>query len=181
MKSKLIEKKLNVDDNAFDIIRLVCAFTVFWGHFITHFSINFVIADYIGYFIRGVPVFFLLSGFLVARSLERYSTREFWIRRFVRIYPAMWVCIALNTMIILAIYAVKPSAKEFIIYIVTQFTVFQFFTGGWLSGYGVGVPNGVLWTIAVDIQFYVLAVWLAKVLKNKSMKTWVLAIGGVPY
>ena len=91
----------------------------------------------------------------------------------------MWVCIILNTMIILAIYAVKPSLKEFFIYIVTQFTVFQFFTGGWLRGYGVGVPNGVLWTITVDIQFYILAVWLVKVLKNKSMKTWFLTIGGV--
>ena len=100
MKSRLNEKNLNVDDNAFDIIRLVCAFTVFWGHFITHFSINSIVADYIGYFIRGVPVFFVLSGFLVARSLERYSPREFWIRRFVRIYPAMWVCIILNTTII---------------------------------------------------------------------------------
>lgn len=55
-------------------------------------------------------------------------------------------------------------------------TVFQFYTGDWLRTYGVGVPNGALWTITVDIQFYLLAILLAKWLKKCKLKNWVLLI-----
>lgn len=56
-------------------------------------------------------------------------------------------------------------------------TAFQFYTGGWLRGYGVGVPNGALWTITVDIQFYIVSIFLAKWLKGRRIKTWGVIIG----
>lgn len=62
--------------------------------------------------------------------------------------------------------------KDIVIYIGTQLTVFQFYTGGWIRDYGVGVPNGALWTITVDIQFYVAAIFLVRWLKEKGIKTW---------
>jgi peptidoglycan/LPS O-acetylase OafA/YrhL len=39
----------------------------------------------------GVAVFFLVSGFVIPFSLERNSLRGFFIRRFFRIYPCLWV------------------------------------------------------------------------------------------
>lgn len=51
-------------------------------------------------------------------------------------------------------------------------TVFQFYTGGWLREYGVGVPNGALWTITVDIQFYIAAIFLVKWMKGRKISTW---------
>ena len=71
-----------------------------------------------------------------------------------------------------------PQISDTFAYFFTQFTIFQFYTGDWLNGYGVGVPNGVLWTISVDIQFYIIAVVLAKMMKRQSEKIWFLAIGG---
>lgn len=53
---------------------------------------------------------------------------------------------------------------------------FQFYTGGWLKGYGVGVPNGALWTITVDIQFYVIVIFLARWLKTKKIGAWGIVI-----
>ena len=164
-----MNKTISIDDNSFDLIRWVCALCIFLGHFITHFQVDSPVLKFIAYFIRGVPVFFFLSGFLVARSLERYDTKEFLIRRFFRIYPSLWVCIIINTILILCLYAVKPSLKESVIYFATQFTIGQFYTSSWLRGYGVGTPNGVLWTIGVDIQFYLVALLLAKRLKKCSL------------
>ena len=55
-------------------------------------------------------------------------------------------------------------------------TAFQFYTGSWLRGYGVGVPNGALWTITVDIQFYIVAIFLSKWLRDKKIRTWSIVI-----
>ena len=61
-------------------------------------------------------------------------------------------------------------------YIGTQMTGFQFYTDEWLRDYGVGVPNGVLWSITVDIQFYIAAIFLVKWLKRKGIKAWSVVI-----
>lgn len=58
-----------VDDNCFDIIRAVCTFIIFLGHFLTHFHISNVALNEIAYFIRGVPVFFFMSGLFIFNSL----------------------------------------------------------------------------------------------------------------
>lgn len=123
-------KRIDFGDNCFDFIRIFCALTIFLGHFITDYNVPSHILNFISYFVRGVPVFFVLSGYLVARSIEKYDVKEFLIRRFFRIYPSMWVCIAINTAIILAVNPYKPSIIDFLIYVITQFTVCQFYTGG---------------------------------------------------
>lgn len=99
--SNATKAHININDNCFDIIRLACTFTVFFGHFLTHFAIDNELLHGIAYFVRGVPVFFFLSGLFIARSLERYKTSEFLKRRAIRIFPELWVCVLLNLTIIL--------------------------------------------------------------------------------
>ena len=164
----------NINNNCFDIIRIVCTFTVFSGHFFTHFDIENTVLHEMAYFFRGVPVFFFLSGLFIARSLERYNLREFLQRRVARIFPELWGCVLFNLVLILLV--VHAGGADVLIYIATQMTIFQFYTGDWLRGYGVGVPNGALWTITVDIQFYLVAIFLAKWLKKCELKNWVLLI-----
>ena len=168
--------KVNINDNCFDIIRLICAFTVFLGHFITHFSFDSDLLHGVAYFVRGVPVFFFLSGLFIAKSLERYKTSEFLKRRAIRIFPELWADVLLNLALILISRGGGYSCKDIAVYIGTQMTVFQFYTDEWLRGYGVGVPNGALWTITVDIQFYIAAIFLAKWLKRKGIKAWSVVI-----
>ena len=93
--------KVNINDNCFDIIRLFSTFLVFFGHFLTHFKIDDELLHGIAYFVRGVPVFFFMSGLFIARSLEQYKTGEFLKRRAIRIFPELWVCVLLNLAIIL--------------------------------------------------------------------------------
>ena len=51
--------------------------------------------SYIGFGWMGVPLFFILSGWLlgaqvVANEPLPQFLRRFWLRRFLRIYPAVW-------------------------------------------------------------------------------------------
>ena len=46
--------------------------------------------------------------------------------------------------------------SQFFLWFVAQSTFFQFFNPDFLRGFGVGVLNGSLWTIALELQFYIL-------------------------
>lgn len=168
-------KKYDYNSNILDAFRLFATLQVFAGHVITHFSMPNPPVQIV-YFIRGVPILFALCGFLAAKSLEKHRTKEYMVRRAVRILPAFWVCIIVNTLAILLAYDTKPSLREAVIYGITQFLGFNFYTGDWLRGYGVGTPNGVLWTIGVQIQFFLLAPILHKLLRGKSLRTGTIVI-----
>lgn len=57
-----------------------------------------------------VDVFFILSGFLLARSCERSSLLEFARNRFLRIFPGLWVCLILTGLLApVVIYGLAPG------------------------------------------------------------------------
>lgn len=160
--------KLDYNKNALDAFRLIATAQVFLGHVITHLGITSQSVVNTVYFLRGVPILFVLCGFLAAKSLEGRGTKEWLLGRAVRVIPGFWVCILVNTIVILLVYETKPTVLELGIYAVTQFLGMNFYTGGWLRGYGCGVPNGVLWTIPVQIQFFLLVPLIAGVLKKRN-------------
>lgn len=166
-----MSNKIDLNHNCFDVIRIVCALTVFLGHFITHFNIDNYFLHNVAYFVRGVPVFFFLSGLFISHSLEKYSVKKYLHKRVFRIFPELWVCVILNFAVILVCYG-HCTILDTVIYAVSQMTVFQFYTGNWLHGYGVGVPNGALWTITVTIQFYIFILFIYKILKKCNLKIW---------
>lgn len=164
----------NYNHNALDLFRVVATVQVFLGHVITHFALpQFTNAVY---FLRGVPILFVLCGFLAAKSLDKYDAKAYWLRRGFRILPGFWGCILINTVIIFLLYQI-PSLIDGGIYAVTQLLGLNFYTGGWLRGYGVGTPNGVLWTIGVQIQFFILAPMLYKWLKKAGLTKSLISIG----
>lgn len=168
----------NYNDNALDLFRILGTAQVFLGHVITHFAMAHPMVNVI-YFIRGVPILFVLCGFLAAKSLDAHSTKSWLLRRAVRILPAFWACIIVNSIIIFLAYDQTPTAKEGLIYAVTQFLGLNFYTGDWLRGYGVGTPNGVLWTITVQVQFFVIAPIIHRIMKNASGRAWALLAAGL--
>ena len=170
---------LNYNKNALDVFRLIATLQVFFGHLITQFHLDTAPVYNAVYFVRGVPILFVLCGFLAAMSLDKYPLKQWLVGRFVRIVPAFWVCIAVNTVIILLVYAVKPTFMELAVYGGTQFLGLNFYTGEWLKGYGAGAPNGVLWTIAAQLQFFILAPLFHKLFKKVSLKWGLGLIGGL--
>ena len=90
----------------------------------------------------------------------------------MRIYPELWLAFIINTIIIAFLYGLSNNYVDNVIYFVTQITIFQFYTGDWLRGYGVGTPNGALWTITVTIQFYIAVFFLFKLTKKWKLRHW---------
>ena len=93
--NKIPAKNMMFRINNFDLIRLFAAFQVVLHHSNTHFGLtkeNCLFLKLTAAF-PGVPIFFFISGYLISRSYEQtYSVRAYVKSRFLRIYPALWVC-----------------------------------------------------------------------------------------
>ena len=170
--------KFSFDNNIFDIIRYYAMLQVMINHMAEHFKLQLpaVLQALIKF--QGVVILFALSGYLTAASLDRDSMNgdidkpKFLRKRFFRIFPEYWLCVLINTVVIFMLYSPKPNLKEGLIYVITQFGCLNFYTGEWLRGYGVGAPNGSLWTILVELEFYVIILLIWKWIRNKGIITW---------
>jgi peptidoglycan/LPS O-acetylase OafA/YrhL len=151
--------------NNFDLIRLAAAGQVALGHSIHHLYPHDEWFGALLYF-PGVPVFFFVSGYLIYGSFDNIENKTrthrltiFFTNRVLRLYPALIVCFFLT---LLAIYlsgylrTVEFTHLQFATWIATALTFFQFYNPDFLRGYATGVANGSLWTISVELQFYLL-------------------------
>ena len=163
-----------MNKNCINLIRLLAAVQVFLGHAVWHLEVE--MPDHflkIISVLQGVPVFFVISGFLIWNSLTKDpSWKSFVKKRILRLYPEMWGGIILSTLMILILYNKQIKWKSLIMWIITQSTVFQFWTPEWLRGYGCGTPNGSLWTIGVMVQAYVVIRILFKFLHGQKRFRW---------
>jgi peptidoglycan/LPS O-acetylase OafA/YrhL len=156
--------------NNFDLIRLIAAIEVIYIHAQDHLGAPPLrgiegLVD----MIPGVPIFFVVSGFLVTRSFVRNDGRvgRFALNRALRIYPGLWANLLVITALIVATGSMTAAmiGPAFFKYQAGLF-VFGSEIYGWLcSGFGYDfspghtfahVPSGVLWTINVELGFYVL-------------------------
>ena len=44
----------------------------------------------------GVELFFMISGFVIALSLQGKTFRDFVVTRFIRLFPIFWVCMGVS-------------------------------------------------------------------------------------
>jgi peptidoglycan/LPS O-acetylase OafA/YrhL len=177
---------LKFGDNIFDILRLWAVLQVAIGHISSHLQVELPSGINLLFGFPGVVVLFTVSGFLVTASLDRlvdYSngTREYLKRRCLRIFPGLWVSILVSFICILIWYSEKPRLLDAGLYLVTQMIGCNFYTGTWLRGYGVGAPNGSLWTICIELQFYILIMFVWRWLKKQPFAVWItlLLVGSI--
>lgn len=106
----------------------------------------------------GVPIFFVLSGFVIAYSADGRSVSQFVRSRLLRLYPTAWMCATLT--LVLARYGAFGD----------YFLSIILWPGGpWISG--------VYWTLAVEMAFYAfVAVALAF---RFSLDRVALILGGI--
>ncbi len=140
-------------NNNFDLLRILAALQVAIIHSAVHLKLGF------GPFLNalsmfpGVPVFFVISGFLVSESLERSTLQTYFVKRALRIFPGMWMCLVVS-IVIAAAFGVSFAHPTVVPWVLGQLTIVQFYNPDFLRSFGVGVLNGSLWTIPVELQFY---------------------------
>ena len=157
---------------AFEIYRAVAVSMVVLGHFSTSATdispfirkIFFAITAY------GVPLFFIISGFLLTASFvsigkkrRRFSAaaRFFLLKRILRIYPAYLV-----SLVILSIYH-NSSIFDFVIHFFNVHNLFD--------GYSRSI-NGVYWTLAVEFQWYLVAPMLILLFTKNNIKVQIILL-----
>ncbi|HVO48290.1 MAG TPA: acyltransferase [Steroidobacteraceae bacterium] len=160
--------------NNFDLIRLAAALQVA----VTH-SIAFFLPDsrgsvllYVAELFPGVPVFFFVSGFLISASYEKNSSLgDFARNRALRIYPGLAVCFAVSLALVwLSGYFTgqRVPTIQWLSWSLAQLSIGQFFNPDFMRHYGTGVLNGSMWTVTVELQFYVLIPLLYAVLRRRA-------------
>lgn len=92
----------------------------------------------------GVTLFFLLSGYLIFRSVQREPLPVFLSRRFFKVMPSYWLAI----LVILALDLTIPAAEHFgwKAYAADALAVADLL--------GTGDVSGVFWTLLIEIKFY---------------------------
>jgi len=109
----------------------------------------------------GVPVFFVISGYCIHRSNAsrlftnpqyRLDTREFLLRRFVRIYPALVAALVLTFVADSISLSLSPVSHKILSIGPGPFLVNLLSLQG-VAGRTYG-SNGALWTLSLEVQFY---------------------------
>lgn len=165
--------------NNFDLIRLAAALQVACGHTLLWLDVAKDLNYYI-LLVPGVPVFFFISGYLVFPSLKRSRTVvEFYIKRALRIYPALWVCFGVTVLMVVATGYFDwrlINSQPFVEWARAQLSFFQYEQASFLGGFGVGTINGSLWTISTELQFYILTPVIASIVAWRR-SAWPILIG----
>lgn len=142
---------------ALDLLRLVAVGAVilyhygFWGpasHGVPQVALP-ELAPFAQYGFLGVPVFFAISGFVIAYSTEGRTSIGFAIARFSRIYPTFVLCMTLTFVATLLF-----GAGHF------EVTAAQWFANLFVAAPLLGQPyvDTSYWSLVIEIVFYA---WVA--------------------
>lgn len=153
--------------NNFDLVRLVAAVQVVFIHAVGHSPVLANSAPWVRKLLDviilfpGVAVFFVVSGFLISKSYERlrHNPISFLWHRLLRIYPALFLCLGMSLVVLSAFGFLSRETTEsptFWAWLCGQLTFGQFYNPEFFRDFGMGVVNGALWTISVELQFYFL-------------------------
>jgi len=118
----------------------------------------------------GVFVFFVISGYLVTQSWDRTgSLPRFALKRALRLYPALAVCLLVLTFALgLSItelpalgYFRDGGTWDFLIWNLLLHTDHNSLPGVRFTGYGIGtIVDGPLWSLPVEVAMYAMVAML---------------------
>ncbi|KXZ22349.1 acyltransferase [Bacillus nakamurai] len=150
--------------NCFFVIRLFAALCVLIGHATRDLNISVF-----GYtpeskaiFHTGISIFFFLSAFFLFTSYERSKLKgqnvtDFYWSRIIRIAPAVYTYAIVSTVLLIVLGALSFTVfttKEYWIWLLSNLVLYPQYFPDIFHHIGVGRLNDSLWTIPVQISFY---------------------------
>lgn len=151
-----------------DVLRFLAFLSVFTVHRMDHLPIDparhfwLYNISLLGNF--GVPVFFLLSAFLITELLMREENqlgtihiRSFYMRRILRIWPLYFA--VFYGLVLLNHFIPYTGATDPL-----SWLAFTFFAGNWyicVHGWIPAFPVNPMWSISVEEQFYIAIPFIA--------------------
>lgn len=142
---------------AWDVGRCIACVNVFFLHWNVAEATAFV-----GMGHEGVQFFFALSGFIITRGLlreQRVSLRNFYVKRFARIYPSYFALLLYSVFVHNAFRELQPAVADagwnHSLTLFRRENVWRTFL---YNSFFIPIDNmqGHVWTIIVEEQFYVL-------------------------
>ncbi|WP_310497991.1 acyltransferase [Sandarakinorhabdus sp.] len=122
-----------------------------------------------------VPMFFALSGFLVAGSAVRLNVRQFMLSRSLRILPALAAVVGLSALVIGPMMTDRGllayvGDQRFITYFLNVVGVVRYTLPGVFTDSPLGpAVNGSLWTVPWEITCYLI---MATLMAAGQLKRW---------
>ena len=175
--------------NNFNLMRLVAAWMVIYGHASAITSIAYTDAFAWMTQLRGagavaVDLFFVVSGFLIAASLERNNVRGYLVSRGLRIVPALVVCVGLTAFVLGPLLTVavdywQQTQTWGYFFVNASLLLSRFHLPGVFAGHPLDVVNGSLWTLPNEAKLYIalLFAWMLGLLAPKRYTVlWALAV-----
>ncbi|MDA8789377.1 acyltransferase [Pseudomonadales bacterium] len=168
-------------ENSLDMLRLFAACQVAFMHTLGYMMPEYgsnIVLRILGYF-PGVPIFFFISGYLISKAFENSPNNiEYAKNRFLRLYPALIICVGINLLMVAItgyFSQVGASAADVGVLFLAKASFFQFWNPEFMRAFGDGVLNGSLWTICVELQFYMITPLLYFVIpKDKRRGNYLL-------
>ena len=130
----------------------------------------------------GVYVFFIISGFLIAQSLERSKTIvSFYWKRFLRIFPALVVAIVVTVFVLgsimttlsLSDYFKNPGTYRYLGGM-TLYRITYKLPGVFADNLRPNTVNGSLWTLPYEWTCYVVLSFFVFLIKKKKKAVFLL-------
>jgi peptidoglycan/LPS O-acetylase OafA/YrhL len=160
-------------DNNLDLVRFVAASAVIFGH--SWPVLGFTDPALFGKGVDGLGVmmFFAVSGFLITRSWSRHpDLAQFWIKRALRILPALTVMLLLVTFVAGPIVSTLPigvylSTPETWAYPLLNMLLWStYHLPGVFDGNPLTSVNNSLWTLPMEVTMYAATIALVPLLNR---------------
>jgi len=167
----------DIRQNNFDLLRLLFSFGVVYAHCLVLSGTQERMLPFNYSVDSAVQGFFLISGYLIFSSYEKSNTlKSYFSKRARRIYPA---------------YLFVILAAAFGLYFVSQETLIDYFGLGWLKYVASNLTflnfaaptlpgvftenptpgiNGSLWTIKVEVAFYIAVPAIALLMRRSGSR-----------
>ena len=177
----LLSDILKKDNNNIDLIRIIAAVMVIYGHsyeISPEIGKGDLLRSLLGFDYSGslaVKIFFFISGLVVANSLfKKMDVKEYIVSRFFRIWPTLMAAIIISYFF--SYLFTSLTGKEFlksvpfINYIVSSFFLnFTWSFPGVFNDNTINTFNGSLWSIVYEVGCYIVLLSISSIFGYKRI------------